>query len=375
MRLPSPRTAIDSLLTSRAPRVYPPFFRAVFSGMDPETAHHIGFDAIRAVERTGVSTALRAAFYPDPLLARTVMGLRFPSPFGLAAGFDKDGRGTSSLTDLGFGHIEVGTITARPQDGNPRPRLFRIREDLALVNRMGFNNDGAAAVAPRLARTLEVLERRHGANRPILGVNIGKTRTTPLEEAAEDYRKSTALLAPHADYLAVNVSSPNTPGLRTLQEGDALERILEAVREEADARVTGRRVPLTVKIAPDLSDEAIAEVAELVVRLGVDGVIATNTTVERTNLTVSPERIAELGEGGLSGVPLAARAREVLVQLRAALPSEVALISVGGVTTPEDVADRLSAGADLVQGYTAFLYEGPFWAGRINAGLARDLRR
>lgn len=374
MQLPDPKSAVDGLLTSRAPRLYPPFFRAVFGGMDAEQAHHRGFDAIRLVERTGASAALRAAFRPDPLLARTVMGLRFPTPFGLAAGFDKDGRGTAALADLGFGHIEVGTITAQPQPGNPQPRLFRLVDDRALVNRMGFNNDGAAAVAPRLARTRQTLERRFGPARPVLGVNIGKTKVVPLEDAADDYRASTRLLAPHADYLTVNVSSPNTPGLRQLQEIDALEPILTAVREEADRAVPGRRVPLTVKIAPDLADDDVRAVGALAERLGLDGVIATNTTVSREGLRTPRADVDALGAGGLSGAPLQERSMRVLEVLRAALPTGTAVVSVGGVTDADDVQARLDAGADLVQGYTAFLYEGPFWAGRITAGLARSLR-
>ena len=311
---------------------------------------------------------------PDLGLARTVMGLRFPSPFGLAAGFDKTGVGTTALAELGFGHIEVGTITAQAQPGNPAPRLFRLPADRALVNRMGFNNDGAAAVAPRLAATRRILQERFGTVRPVLGVNIGKTKVVPLEGAAEDYRSATRLLAPHADYLAVNVSSPNTPGLRQLQEISALEPILAAVREEADRVVADRRVPLTVKIAPDLADEDVRAVAALAGRIGLDGVIATNTTVSRAGLATPAAEVEALGAGGLSGAPLKERSVEVLAVLRSALPPATALVSVGGVTTAEDVVMRLDAGADLVQGYTAFLYEGPFWAGRINAGLARRVR-
>lgn len=375
MQLPDPKTGLDSLLTSRVPRLYPPFFRAVFSGMDAEQAHHRGVQGILAAECTGASAALRAAFRPDPLLARTVMGLRFPTPFGLAAGFDKEGRSTAALADLGFGHIEVGTITAQPQPGNPRPRLFRLPADRALVNRMGFNNDGAAAVAPRLARTRARLEERFGAVRPVLGVNIGKTKVVALEDAAEDYRASTRLLAPHADYLAVNVSSPNTPGLRQLQEISSLEPLLQAVRDEADRAVPGRRVPLAVKIAPDLADADVREVAAMAGRLGLDGVIATNTTISRAGLRTDAAHVESLGAGGLSGAPLRGRSSEVLALLRESLPADVAVISVGGVTDAADVQARLAAGADLVQGYTAFLYEGPFWAGRITAGLAKDLRR
>ncbi|UBH23828.1 quinone-dependent dihydroorotate dehydrogenase [Micrococcus porci] len=369
MQLPDPRFRVQSVLRSSAPRIYPPFFRAVFAGMDPERAHHVGFAGIRAAEASGASRALRSTMAPDLGLARTVMGLRFPSPFGLAAGFDKTGVGTTALAELGFGHIEVGTITAQAQPGNPAPRLFRLPEDRALINRMGFNNDGAAAVAPRLAATRRTLEERFGAVRPVLGVNIGKTKVVPLDGAVEDYRASARLLAPHADYLTVNVSSPNTPGLRQLQEISSLEPILAAVREEADRAVPDRRVPLTVKIAPDLADEDVRAVAELAGRIGLDGVIATNTTIGRGGLSTPASEVEAMGAGGLSGAPLAARSLEVLRTLRAALPAGVALIAVGGVTDGDDVLQRLDAGADLVQGYTAFLYEGPFWAGRINAGL------
>ncbi|MDO5634459.1 MAG: quinone-dependent dihydroorotate dehydrogenase [Micrococcus sp.] len=368
------KSRVDALLTSKAPRLYPPIFSAVFAKMDAEDAHHRGVQGIQAAERLGVSAALREAFRPDPWTARTVMGLRFPSPFGLAAGFDKQGLATTALAELGFGHIEVGTITAQAQPGNPRPRLFRLIEDRAVLNRMGFNNDGAAAVAPRLARTRQVLERRFGPQRPVLGVNIGKTKTVALEDAVQDYRTSTRLLAPHADYLAVNVSSPNTPGLRQLQEIATLEPLLQAVRQEADRVSPGRRVPLAVKIAPDLADEDVRAVAELAERIGLDGVIATNTTIDRTGLDTDAAHVESLGAGGISGAPVAARSREVLALLRSALPAQIAVISVGGVSTTEDVLERLAAGADLVQGYTAFLYEGPFWAGRINAGVSRGLR-
>lgn len=374
MQMPSVKSGIENLLTSSLPRAYPPLFHAVFSGMDAEQAHEKGVVGIRAAERTGASAVLRSAFRPDPWLARTVMGLRFPSPFGLAAGFDKHGLCTTALADLGFGHVEVGTVTAQAQPGNERPRLFRLVEDRAVVNRMGFNNEGAAAVAPRLAAARATLVRRFGQHRPILGANIGKTKVVELPEAAADYRISARLLSPHADYLAVNVSSPNTPGLRQLQEIATLEPLLRAVREEADAAVTDRHLPLLVKIAPDLADEDIVAVADMARTLPLDGVIATNTTIAREGLTAEPAEVERVGAGGLSGAPLKERSLEVLRLLRAQLPQDVALISVGGVTTADDVAQRLELGADLVQGYTAFLYEGPFWAGRINAGLGRRLR-
>lgn len=295
------------------------------------------------------------------------MGLTFPSPFGLAAGFDKAGIGTAALAELGFGHIEVGTITGQEQPGNPQPRLFRLPKDKALVNRMGFNNHGAQRIAPRLAHTRKVLTRRFGADRPILGVNIGKTKTVELQDAGEDYLLSTRLLARHADYLVVNVSSPNTPGLRQLQAIESLAPLLAAVSKTADS-VTGRHVPLAVKIAPDLADADVVAVAEMVTELGLDGVIATNTTISRDGLTTTPTEVEALGAGGVSGAPLAARSLEVL-RLLAQHLTDASIISVGGVTTGSDVIERLEAGAALVQGYTAFLYEGPLWAGRINAAL------
>lgn len=350
-------------------RLYPTFFRIAFSWMEPERAHSMGFGLIRLTERLGLSVVLRALTRPAAPVR--VMGLDFPSPFGLAAGFDKHGVGTTALTDLGFGHVEVGTITGRAQPGNPAPRLFRLVEDEALINRMGFNNEGAQAVAPRLAASRERLRRRNRSGaRPVIGVNIGKTKAVALEDAVEDYRLSARTLAPYADYLVVNVSSPNTPGLRLLQDVAALEPLLRAVREEAD-RAADRHVPLAVKIAPDLADEDVDEVAALVVRLRLDGVVATNTTISREGLAAGPGPVEAYGAGGLSGPPLRARSLQVLRRLRSALPSSVALIGVGGVTSPQDVLERLEAGADLVQGYTAFLYQGPFWAWRINRALRR----
>lgn len=354
-------------------RFYPTFFRVVFSGMDPERAHRIGFSMIRIAGKVGAGAVLRRFCRPDPVLATEAFGLTFPSPFGLAAGFDKEGHGISALTDLGFGHIEVGTITGQGQPGNPKPRLFRLVEDKALINRMGFNNDGAAKVAPRIAKARQILGRRPGGTRPVIGVNIGKTKKVDLRQAVEDYQISTRELAPYADYLVVNVSSPNTPGLRLLQNVDSLRPLLSAVRRTAD-EVSGRRVPLLVKIAPDLSDEDIDDVARLATDLRLDGVIATNTTITREGLKTDHATVMKYGVGGLSGAPLKERSMEVLKRLRAGLGEDIAVISVGGVETAADVQARLDAGATLVQGYTAFLYEGPFWAARINRALARKRR-
>jgi dihydroorotate dehydrogenase len=352
-------------------RLYPLFFRAAFSWMDAERAHRIGFRLIRAAHQAGAGTLLRRLARPAASLQTHAFGVSFPSPFGLAAGFDKEGLGIGALADLGFGAVEVGTITGQAQPGNPKPRLFRLIQDRAVVNRMGFNNDGAEAVAPRIAAARRALERSGVHPRPVIGVNIGKTKAVALEQATEDYLVSTRLLAPHADYLVVNVSSPNTPGLRLLQDVQTLRPLLAAVGEAADS-AAGRHVPLLVKIAPDLSDEDVDDVARLALDLKLDGIIATNTTIGREGLASDPEKVAACGEGGLSGAPLKARSLQVLRRLHGIVGNSLALVAVGGVETAADVQERLDAGATLVQGYTAFLYEGPFWAARINRQLAKQ---
>jgi dihydroorotate dehydrogenase len=338
--------------------------------MDAERAHKIGFKGIRLAHTTGAGRLLARFTAPPASLQTDAFGLTFPSPFGLAAGFDKEGHGIEALTELGFGHVEVGTITGQAQPGNERPRLFRLIEDRAVINRMGFNNDGASAVAPRLKSARAALQRRHPKVRPVIGVNIGKSKVVELEDAVEDYRISARSLAPAADYLVVNVSSPNTPGLRLLQNVETLRPLLAAVAEEAD-KAAGRHVPLLVKIAPDLSDEDIDDVAKLALDLGLDGIIATNTTIGRSGLRSDSGKVEACGAGGLSGAPLKDRSLEVLRRLRAATDGKITLVSVGGVETSQDVQERLDAGATLVQGYTAFLYEGPFWAARINRELAK----
>lgn len=350
-------------------RLYPTFFRVCFSWMDAERAHLIGFTLIKAAHSAGAGSFLRRLTGPPAALRTTVMGLTFPSPFGLAAGFDKEGLGIDALADLGFGHIEIGTITGAAQPGNPQPRLFRLVKDRAVINRMGFNNAGAAAVAPRLAAARARLVRRYGAPRPLIGVNIGKTKNVELPDALADYLISARALAPSADYLVVNVSSPNTPGLRLLQNVDSLRPLLTGVREAADDSA-GRHVPLLVKIAPDLSDEDVDDVAHLALDLALEGIICTNTTIGRTDLKASADEVDACGAGGLSGAPLKQRSLEVLRRLKSTVGERLALISVGGVETSADVQQRLDAGAALVQGYTAFLYEGPFWAARINRELA-----
>ena len=338
--------------------MYRTLFNLVFRRMGPERAHHLAFFWIRlAAAVPGLRTLVAAVLAPrDPALRTRALGLELPGPFGLAAGFDKNAVGIDGLAMLGFDYVEIGTVTAEPQPGNPAPRLFRLIEDRALINRMGFNNEGSAAVAARLAA-------RPGRSRTVVGVNIGKTKVVPEAEAVADYIASTQRLARHADYFVVNVSSPNTPGLRNLQAVDQLRPLLSAVRETLDAASAQRRIPLLVKIAPDLALE-----------LGLDGIIATNTTIGREGLRTDAAKVTAAGAGGLSGAPLRPRALEVLRRLYARTGDRLTLVSVGGIETADDAWERILAGATLIQGYSAFIYEGPFWCRRLHRGLAARLR-
>ena len=331
--------------------IYPILFRLVLSKMDPEFAHHLGMFAIRTASALRL-TKLLPRQRTKPVVA---MGLKFDSAFGLAAGFDKNAIAIRALGEIGFSHVEVGTVTAIAQDGNEAPRLFRLKADRALINRMGFNNDGAEVVAKRLKKL-----RSTNQKLPVIGINIGKSRVVDVSDAVSDYETSAKLLAPYADYIAVNVSSPNTPGLRSLQDVDSLRPILKAVIGQSLGK------PVLVKIAPDLSDEAIVEVANLAKELKLAGVIGTNTTISRENLLTPATQVNAMGAGGLSGAPLQERSLEVLAVLRKNLNAEQVVISVGGVETKAQVEQRLSAGANLVQGYTGFVYFGPLWARAIN---------
>ena len=351
---------------------YSLLFNGIFRRMDPERAHELAFSLI---ERAGKVPVLRdvAQGALAPYLGQRaggpgsvrLFGRVVPAPFGLAGGFDKNARAVRGLTMLGFGFVEIGTVTARPQPGNEKPRMWRELDVRGVRNRMGFNNEGAAAAADRL-RAL----RGTAAGRAIVvGANIGKSKVTPPEFAAGDYATSARLLAPWADYLVVNVSSPNTPGLRDLQATESLRPILQAVRAAADeatvgaaaGRGTGRRVPLLVKIAPDLANDDVDDVADLVLELGLDGVVAVNTTIGH-----------DRGPGGLSGPPLLGRGIEVVARLRERLGTGPVIIGVGGITRADDVRAYLRAGADLTQGYTSFVYEGPLWASEINRALTRS---
>lgn len=342
--------------------LYDRLFDGVLVKMDAEKAHHLTIDALRA---GGPLLTRRTPRASDPV---EVMGLRFPNRLGMAAGFDKTAQVWDRLGAFGFGHVEIGTVTALAQPGNPQPRLFRLPEDRAIVNRMGFNNDGAEAVARRLAST----KRRGGM---VLGVNIGKSKVVPDDDQAAveaDYETSATLLAPYADYLVVNVSSPNTPGLRNLQAVEKLAPLLAHVRRSADGateRAGHGQVPLLVKIAPDLADEDVTAVADMALDLGLAGVIATNTTISREGLHSDAAKVEACGAGGLSGAPLTERSTAVVRQLKERVGDRLAIIGVGGISTPQDARARLAAGADLVQVYSGLIYGGPGWPRKVLAGL------
>lgn len=343
--------------------------RPLLFRLEPERAHRLAmalFAAATALPGTRSALRRRAA-PPDPGLAARLWGLELGGPVGLAAGFDKAGRWVGVLPALGFDFLEVGTVTARAQEGNPTPRLFRLPADRALVNRLGFNNPGAAAVAGTLAR--------RPAPVPV-GVNLGKSRDVPVEGALDDYLTSLEAVWPHAAYLAVNVSSPNTPGLRELQRPEALRRLLGGLaarnRELATAAGTTPR-PLVGKLAPDLAPEALDAAVDLCLELGVDGLIATNTTVRRDGLRTPPETLERIGDGGLSGAPLRQPARQMVARIHARAGARLPVVGVGGVMGPDDAWELLRAGATAIQIYTGLVYEGPGLVRRIHRGLSRRL--
>lgn len=332
-----------------------------------EAAHRLIVALLRLAQLLpGVLWLLRKLSSPPPEARVQALGLDFPSPVGLAAGFDKDAEVFESLGALGFGFVEVGTVTGEGQPGNPKPRLFRLRPDRALINRMGFNNEGAEAVARRLAQ--------RGRRRTVLGINIGKTKVVDAAAAQDDYAKSARLLGPFADYMVINVSSPNTPGLRDLQAVESLRPLAVAVRAALDAAVPARRVPLLVKIAPDLEDTDVLAVADMALELGLDGIIATNTTIRRDGLATPAAEVSALGAGGLSGAPLKERSLAVLRLLAGRIAGRITLISAGGIESADDTWERLRAGATLVQVYSALVYEGPSLPRRITRGLTERAR-
>jgi dihydroorotate dehydrogenase len=342
----------------------PAFFR-----LDPEHAHELAVDNLARLGRVRPLCALLERLHRlPPALHRPVecLGLKFPNAVGLAAGFDKNGRAWPAAAALGFGHVEIGTVTLHAQPGNPKPRAFRYPAEQAVINRMGFNNDGAAALAARLARLPGP-----GRRAIPLGVNLGKSKITPLEQATEDYLGSFRLLADHADYLVVNVSSPNTPGLRELQDAAWLRPLLAALVAENKARTAAgkARRPLLLKISPDLSWAQIDAVLGVISELGLDGIIATNTTLAR------PGRFAAVTEtGGLSGAPLRRRSTEIINYIARATEGRLPIIGVGGIMDEAAAGEKLDAGATLVQLYTGLIYRGPFFAAEVASALAERQR-
>ena len=335
-----------------------PFARPFLFALDPETAHELTFANLDRAARIGVAQLLGAHLPATPV---NVMGIEFPNPVGLAAGLDKNALHLAGLATLGFGYLEAGTVTPRPQPGNPKPRMFRLPQAQALINRLGFNNGGVEQFVANMQRT---------KFRGVLGVNIGKNFDTPNDRAADDYLHCLRAVHPYASYVAINISSPNTKGLRDLQQEDALKALLTAIKREQEllAQKHGRHVPVAVKIAPDLTDDAIRGIARLLALLRLDGVIATNTTISRDGVTGLPH--ADEG-GGLSGAPLRARSTAVIATLAKALDGALPIIGVGGILSGDDAREKIAAGAALVQIYTGLIYRGPALVAECVRALAR----
>jgi dihydroorotate dehydrogenase len=348
--------------------LYRSILRPLLFRLPPEKAHELALHALSATMRPRWMRKIAAQkFSAAPFGELERFGLKFKNPVGLAAGFDKNGVAAEGLATLGFGFIEVGTVTHLAQPGNPQPRLFRLPLDKALINRQGFNNHGAAALAQKLS---------HKRPDCVLGINIGKSRAVELEQAAEDYLKSFELIYTHADYVAINVSSPNTPNLRELQRAETLESLLKALQKrnrELAQKLEQQPRPLLVKIAPDLSLENLEAIVDVAQRTNLSGIIATNTTISREHLLTQKQLVASCGEGGLSGAPLRARATEIIKTIYRLTQGRLPIIGVGGIFTAADAWEKICAGASLVQLYTGFIYQGWGVVRDINNGLAEIL--
>ncbi|HVA98892.1 MAG TPA: quinone-dependent dihydroorotate dehydrogenase [Bacteroidia bacterium] len=342
--------------------MYKRLIKPVFFLFQPETIHHIVFALLKFFFRIPGIPALCHSFYivRDKRLEKKVFGLTFPNPVGLAAGFDKDAKLFDELSAFGFGFIEIGTLTPKAQPGNEKLRMFRLPEDEALINRMGFNNEGVEAAVKRL---------RNKKTKVLIGGNIGKNKLTPNENAVSDYEKCFDVLFEYVDYFIVNVSSPNTPNLRELQEKKPLSELLNCLQEKNKLKKNPK--PILLKIAPDLSNEQLDDIIEIVQTTGISGLIATNTTISRTGLKTSEEKVKVMGAGGLSGKPLTNRATEVIRYIAKKSEKKFPIIAVGGIHTAEDAIEKLNAGADLVQIYTGFIYEGPSIVKKINKGILK----
>lgn len=345
--------------------LYKSIIRPIFFKMDPEDVHYKAIDMLNFLMKLPFAKSVFKSLYTidNPKLRRTVFGIDFPNPVGLAAGFDKNAICYENFSNLGFGFIEIGTVTPRAQDGNPRKRLFRLMEDKAIVNRMGFNNEGVEAVLTRLKKN---------KGKVIIGGNLGKNKVTPNENAIDDYEISFNTLYNYVDYFVVNVSSPNTPNLRDLQEKEPLKKILN--RLKTIDKHKGASKPILLKIAPDLTNSQLDDIIEIVTETNIEGVIATNTTVSRADLKTSSKIVEEIGAGGLSGKPLKDRSTEVIRYIATKSNKSFPIIGVGGIYSAKDAYDKIEAGADLVQVYSGFIYEGPAIVKNINKGLLKLMK-
>jgi len=343
--------------------MYKRIIRPFFFLFKPEGIHKFTFNFLKFVFTIpGIKNLVKTKFdLKNPNLKRTVFGVEFNNPVGLAAGFDKDAELVDELASFGFGFIEIGTLTPNAQTGNPKPRLFRLKKDKALINRMGFNNLGLEIAIQRL---------RKKKSKVIVGGNIGKNKATPNADAISDYEKGFNSLFPVVDYFVVNVSSPNTPNLRALQEKEPLKKILSRL-QVCNAKKKKRK-PILLKIAPDLTDEQLDDIVEIVFETGIDGIVATNTTISRENISISDKEVESLGAGGLSGYPLKKRSTEIIRYLSKKSDNKIPIIGVGGIMNADDAIEKLTAGASLVQIYTGFIYEGPGIVKKINRKLIRE---
>jgi len=342
--------------------MYKSFIKPLFFLVDPEKIHHFVFSFLSFLGKIpGSQLLIKKSFsFKHEKLEREVFGIKFSNPVGLAAGFDKDAKLFNELSAFGFGFIEIGTVTPKPQDGNPRPRMFRLPADEALINRMGFNNEGVEAAVKRLKKKRNI----------IIGGNIGKNKLTPNEDATRDYKICFEALYPYVDYFVVNVSSPNTPNLRALQDKEPLKELLSELRNDGK-KLSSNSIekPILLKIAPDLTDSQLDDIVEIVKETGIDGVVATNTTVSRESLKTSHDVISAIGAGGLSGKPLKDRSTEVIHYLSKKSGKAFPIIGVGGIHSAENAIEKLEAGASLVQIYTGFIYEGPSLIKEINKAI------
>jgi dihydroorotate dehydrogenase len=339
--------------------MYKTILKPLLFSFQPEKAHKITMQLFRLSLSLPFGKKIFKSLYTleDKKLQRTLFGLNFDNPVGLAAGFDKDGRYFKDLENLGFGFIEIGTVTPKPQDGNPKPRLFRLKEDAALINRMGFNNEGLDAFVERI--------KKRSNDRIIIGGNIGKNKVTPNEMAFRDYEICFEALYPYVDYFVVNVSSPNTPNLRDLQEKEPLTKLLNSIQKLNQDKIAPK--PILLKIAPDLTEGQLDDIIDIVSDTKIDGLIATNTTIDRSNLSTDQSVVQQIGNGGLSGAPLRNRSTEIIRYIHTKSNGSIPIVGVGGISKPEDAIEKLEAGASLVQVYSGLVYYGP--------GLIRDINK